>query len=74
MGEAKYYVLIYLIDACHPQTIFAYDMNSRLLLIKEDAPLLVRVECQLGYTMPKYLKSIEVVGSFDAMSFDNGGY
>lgn len=73
-GEVKYYGSIDLIDARHPQTILAYGMNGKPLPVENGAPLRVRVERQLGYKMPKYLKGIELVGSFGAMGLGKGGY
>ena len=44
----NYYESIDLIDASHPQTILAYEMNDRALPIEYGAPLRLRVENQLG--------------------------
>lgn len=73
-GEYKYYGSIDLIDARHPQTILAYGVNDMPLPVENGAPLRVRVERQLGYKMPKYLKKIELVDSFVAMGLGKGGY
>ena len=53
-----------LIDARHPQTILAYGLNGKPLPVENGAPLRVRVERQLGYKMPKYIHTIELVDSF----------
>ena len=53
-----------MIDARHPQTILAYGLNGGPLPVENGAPLRVRVERQLGYKMPKYLRKIELVESF----------
>ena len=63
-----------MIDALHPQTILAYDLNDEPLKVEHGAPLRVRVERQLGYKMPKYLRAIEVVDSFAAIDGGRGGY
>jgi DMSO/TMAO reductase YedYZ molybdopterin-dependent catalytic subunit len=73
-GSFKYYGSVDLVDARHPQTILAYGLNGRTLPVENGAPLRVRVERQLGYKMPKYLKKIELVDSFGAMGFGKGGY
>ena len=73
-GEVKYYGSIDLIDARHPQTILAYGVNGKPLPVENGAPLRARVERQLGYKMPKYLKGIELVDSFGAMGLGKGGY
>jgi len=51
----KYYESIGLVDAYHPQTILAYEMNDHTLPIANGAPLRLRVERQLGYKMAKYV-------------------
>ncbi len=54
-----------LLDALHPQTLLAYGMNGRDLLIRHGAPLRLRVESQIGYKSRKYLHRIVVKDSFD---------
>jgi len=73
-GDIKYYGSIDLIDARHPQTILAYGLNGKALPVENGAPLRARVERQLGYKMPKYLDSIELVDSFAAIGQGQGGY
>ena len=63
-----------LIDARHPQTILAYGLNGKPLPVENGAPLRVRVERQLGYKQPKYVRRIELVDSFAAMGRGRGGY
>ncbi len=58
-----------MLDALHPQTLLAYGMNGRDLLIRHGAPLRLRVETQIGYKSRKYLRRIEVRDTFD----DQGG-
>ena len=70
----KYYESIDLIDARHPQTILAYDMNGEVLGVPHGAPLRLRVERQLGYKQAKYIRRIEAVESFDQIEGGNGGY
>lgn len=73
-GDDYYYESIDLIDAFHPQTILAYDMNSAALPFQHGAPLRLRVERQLGYKMAKYITSIEAVERFDNIKGGKGGY
>ncbi len=73
-GEILYYESIDLIDARHPQTILAYDMNDKALPVENGAPLRVRVERQLGYKMAKYVKRIELVHDFASIGEGNGSY
>ena len=53
-----------LMDAFHPQTILAYGMNGKNLLIPHGAPLRLRVETQVGYKSMKYLEKIVVTDEF----------
>ncbi len=73
-GGAKYYESIDLVDAFHPQTILAYEMNDAALKVAHGAPLRLRVERQLGYKMAKYLMRIEAVESFAKIEGGRGGY
>ena len=73
-GVVKFYGSIDLIDARHPQTILAYEMNGKPLPVENGAPLRVRVERQLGYKMNKYIRGIELVSSFAQLGDGKGGY
>ncbi len=73
-GPDLYYETIDLVDAFHPQTILAYEMNDKPLPIANGAPLRVRIERQLGYKMAKYIKSIELVTGFETVNGGYGGY
>lgn len=73
-GTGQYYESIDLIDAHHPQTILAYEMNGQPLPIAHGAPLRLRVERQLGYKMAKYVMRIEAVDSFAGIGRGKGGY
>ena len=67
-GSGHYYESIDLIDAFHPQTILAYDLNDQPLPVAHGAPLRLRVERQLGYKQAKYVMRIEVVDRLDHSS------
>jgi len=73
-GSGQYYETIDLIDAMHPQTLLAYDMNDRPLTVRHGAPLRLRVERQLGYKMAKYVMRIEAIESFRDIARGKGGY
>lgn len=73
-GTGQYYESIDLVDAHHPQTILAYEMNSRALPVAHGAPLRLRVERQLGYKHAKYVSRIEAVSDFKAIGRGKGGY
>ncbi|HUN27357.1 MAG TPA: molybdopterin-binding protein [Steroidobacteraceae bacterium] len=73
-GTGQYYETIDLVDAYHPQTILAYEMNGEPLPVPYGAPLRLRVERQLGYKMAKYIMRIEAVESFAAIARGKGGF
>jgi DMSO/TMAO reductase YedYZ molybdopterin-dependent catalytic subunit len=70
----KFYGTIDMTDAVHPQTILAYEMNDETLSVAHGAPLRLRLERQLGYKMNKYIKSIELVESYQHIGGGKGGY
>ena len=72
--DGKYYESIGLIDAFHPQTILAYEMNGAPLPIPHGAPLRLRVERQLGYKMAKYVMRIEAVDGVAGIRGGHGGF
>jgi DMSO/TMAO reductase YedYZ molybdopterin-dependent catalytic subunit len=73
LGE-PYYESIDLIDAFHPQTILAYDMNDAALAVPHGAPIRLRVERQLGYKQAKYIMRIEAVSTFALNGSGRGGF
>lgn len=72
--SGRYYESIDLVDAFHPQTILAYDMNGKDLSVGHGAPLRLRVERQLGYKQAKYVMRIQVVDNLKTLWGGNGGY
>ncbi len=70
----RYYESIDLVDAFHPQTILAYELNGKPLPVANGAPLRLRVERNLGYKQAKYVMRIEVVESFADIGDGKGGY
>lgn len=73
-GSGDYYETIDLVDAHHPQTILAYEMNDAVLPVAHGAPLRLRLERQLGYKMAKYVMRIELIESFGHLGRGRGGY
>ncbi len=73
-GQDAYYESIDLIDAFHPQTLLAYNLNGQPLEVSHGAPLRLRVERQLGYKQAKYLMRIEIVERLDGFGRGKGGY
>lgn len=69
-----YYESLDLVEAVHPQTILAYELNGRTLPIAHGAPVRLRAERQLGYKMAKYVMRIELVESFAHIRGGRGGY
>lgn len=72
--DSRYYETIGLAEAHHAQTLLAYELNDKALPVSNGAPLRCRVERQLGYKQAKYIRSIELVASFDAIRGGKGGY
>jgi DMSO/TMAO reductase YedYZ molybdopterin-dependent catalytic subunit len=72
--DTPYYESIDITEARHPQTLLAHSLNGAPLPVANGAPLRLRVERQLGYKHAKYLRSIEVVSSFEDIGDGNGGY
>jgi DMSO/TMAO reductase YedYZ molybdopterin-dependent catalytic subunit len=70
----RYYESIALVDAFHPQTILAYEMNDETLPVAHGAPLRLRVERQLGYKMAKYVMRIEAVDEIATIRGGRGGF
>jgi len=73
-GTGQYYETIDLVDAWHPQTILAYEMNGKTLPVAHGAPLRLRIERQLGYKHAKYVSGIEAVADFKDLGRGKGGY
>lgn len=73
-GLARYYESIDLIDAYHPQTILAYEMNDGPLPVAHGAPVRLRVERQLGYKHAKYVMRLEAVADLAHIGGGKGGF
>ena len=69
-----YYESLDLLEATHPQTILAYELNGNVLPVEHGAPIRVRAERQLGYKMPKYVQRIDLVANYDRIGGGKGGY
>ncbi|HEY2978326.1 MAG TPA: molybdopterin-binding protein [Burkholderiaceae bacterium] len=72
--RTPYYESIDMLDAYHPQTLLAYELNDQPLPVLNGAPLRLRVERQLGYKHAKYLMRLELVETFAEIGGGNGGY
>jgi DMSO/TMAO reductase YedYZ molybdopterin-dependent catalytic subunit len=63
-----------LLEATHPQTLLAYELNGQALPIEHGAPVRLRAERQLGYKMAKFVNRIELVDSYAHVNGGRGGY
>jgi DMSO/TMAO reductase YedYZ molybdopterin-dependent catalytic subunit len=71
---SRYYESVDMVDAYHPQTIVAHQLNGENLPEKNGAPLRMRIERQLGYKHAKFLNGIEAVASLDGIGDGKGGF
>ena len=69
-----YYESIDMVDAYHPQTIIAHELNGAPLPEKNGAPLRMRIERQLGYKHAKFVMRIEARASLAGLYGGRGGY
>jgi len=69
-----YYESLDLLEAMHPQTLLAYQLNRAPLPVQNGAPVRLRAERQLGYKMAKYVQRIELVEDFGLINGGKGGY
>ena len=74
LDDALYYESCRIVDAFHPQTILAYDLNDKPLLVANGAPVRVRLERKLGYKQAKYLSAIELVDDYAQIGAGKGGF
>ena len=74
LAGGDYYESVDLVDAFHPQTIIAHELNGEPLPVRNGAPLRMRIERQLGYKHAKYLTGIEAVASLQDIGGGKGGY
>ncbi len=73
-GHGEYYSVIDLDLARAPQTLLAYDMNGAPLPCEFGAPLRLRLESQLGYKMVKWVRSMDLIASYDDIGAGYGGW
>jgi DMSO/TMAO reductase YedYZ molybdopterin-dependent catalytic subunit/thiosulfate reductase cytochrome b subunit len=73
-APGRFYGTLELDVARQPLTLLADEMNGAPLPVVHGAPLRVRVETQLGFTMVKYLRSIRLVRDFRDLGRGRGGW
>lgn len=69
-----FYGTIHIAYARNFQTILAYEMNGQPLPIEHGAPLRLRLETQLGFTMVKYIQKVEFIHDFRSVGLGQGGW
>lgn len=47
-----------------PQSILAWEIDNGSIPLEHGAPLILRIENQLGYKMVKWLRSIEFLETY----------
>ncbi len=72
--ERPFYEALPIIQAKHPQTILALEMNGEPLPVNHGAPVRLRVETYLGYKMVKWVRSIELVEEYTHLWDGQGGF
>lgn len=74
-GEGgQYYDSHTMADACHSDSLLAYEMNYAPLSEVHGAPLRLRVENQLGFKQVKWIRSVEFVARLREAGGGEGGY
>ncbi|MGB6391895.1 MAG: molybdopterin-dependent oxidoreductase [Candidatus Acidiferrales bacterium] len=73
-GPGFFYGTIRIGLADDPQTMLAYDMNGQPLPVLHGAPLRLRVETQLGFTMVKYIRAIQFIVDYKSIGQGQGGW
>jgi DMSO/TMAO reductase YedYZ molybdopterin-dependent catalytic subunit len=69
-----YYESLDLVQAAHPQTLLALDLNGKPLDPDHGAPVRLRVPTQLGYKSAKWVQRIELAATLGGLYGGNGGY
>ena len=69
-----YYDSHSIVNLMHPQSLLAYEMNSKPLNDVHGAPLRLRVENQIGFKMVKWIRAIEFVETYATVGEGEGGY
>ncbi len=71
---SHYYESLDLVQAAHPQTVLALDLNDKPLDADHGAPVRLRIPTQLGYKSAKWVYRIELAANFSAPGLGKGGY
>ncbi len=71
---SHYYESLDLVQAAHPQTLLALDLNDKPLDPDHGAPVRLRIPTQLGYKSAKWVYRIELAANFSGPGLGKGGY
>jgi DMSO/TMAO reductase YedYZ molybdopterin-dependent catalytic subunit len=69
-----YYESLDLVQAAHPQTLLALDLNGKPLDADHGAPVRLRVPTQLGYKSAKWIGRLELAANLKDTFGGGGGY
>ena len=70
----QFYGSIDLLQAAHPQTQLALDLNGKAIDADHGAPVRLRIPTQLAYKSTKWVQRIELVSDFRHIFGGHGGY
>jgi DMSO/TMAO reductase YedYZ molybdopterin-dependent catalytic subunit len=70
----QFYGSIDRLQAAHPQTMLALDLNGKAVDPDHGAPVRLRIPTQLAYKSTKWVQRIELVSDFKHIFGGNGGY
>jgi DMSO/TMAO reductase YedYZ molybdopterin-dependent catalytic subunit len=71
---SPYYESLDLVEAAHPQTLLALDLNDTPLDHDHGAPVRLRIPTQLGYKSAKWVHRIQLAATFAGVGDGKGGY
>ena len=72
--NTPYYESLDLVQAAHPQTLLALDLNDKPLDVDHGAPVRLRIPTQLGYKSAKWVYRIQLASTFAGIGDGKGGY
>ncbi len=61
--SSEYYESLDLVQAAHPQTMLALDLNDKPIDADHGAPVRLRIPTQLGYKSAKWVRQIELASA-----------
>ena len=71
---SQFYGSLDLVQAAHPQTQLALDLNGKPIDPDHGGPVRLRIPTQLAYKSTKWVRRIELVSSFASIFQGKGGY